>query len=137
MLYRIEYSCSEVDENQSLLWMHVKVINNGGKTQQAHVRAKINFQLENDLYDYHYTPYNWDASKWLPYYKVKLKNNSIVRDNQIIGKVVPESMKVNWEAESHFNDETSITGLVLTINTFHSKDAFERCFRMSFMHREN
>ena len=104
MLYRIEYSCSEVDPDQSLLWMHVTVKNKGTKTQQAHVRTKINFQLENDLYDYHYVPYNWDASKWLPYYGVSLKNNLIERDNHIIGKVVQESMKVSWEKEAHFND---------------------------------
>ena len=104
MLYQIEYSCSAVDERQSLLWMCVKVINKGKKTQQAHVRAKINFQLENDLYDYHYIPYNWDASKWLPYYGVKLENNSIVRGNHVIGKVVSESMNVNWEREDHFKD---------------------------------
>ena len=93
MLYRIEYSCSEVDENQSLLWIQVTVKNMAAKTQQAHVRAKINYQLENDLYDYHYTPYNWDASKWLPYYGVSLQNNLIVKDNRIIGKAVPGSMK--------------------------------------------
>lgn len=104
LLYRIEYSCSEVDGNQSLLWMHVKVLNKGTKTQKAHVRAKVNFQLENDLYDYHYTPYNWDASKWLPYYNVKLENSSIVRDNRIIGKVVPETMKLSWEKNAQFKD---------------------------------
>jgi hypothetical protein len=104
MLYTIEYSCSEVDPDQSLLWMHVTVKNKGTKTQQAHVRTKINFQLENDLYDYHYIPYNWDASKWLPYYGVILKNNLIERDNHIIGKVVPESMKVSWEKEAHFKE---------------------------------
>ena len=105
LLYRIEYSCSEVDETQSVLWMHVKVLNNGsGKTQEAHVRAKVNVQLENDLYDYHYTPYNWDAGKWLPYNGIRLENNSIVRDNHVIGKVVPETMKLSWEKEAHFKD---------------------------------
>ena len=84
--------------------MHVKVINKGTKTQKAHVRAKVNFQLENDLYDYHYTPYSWDASKWLPYNGVRLENNSIVMDNKVIGKVVPESMKLSWEKEAHFKD---------------------------------
>jgi hypothetical protein len=102
--YSIEYSCSTVDELQSLLWIRVKVINKGEKTQQAHVRAKINFQLENDLYDYHYVPYKWDATKWLPCDKVKLKSNSLIRDNQVIGKVVPESMNIQWEGEAHFGD---------------------------------
>jgi len=102
--YRIEYFCSVVDEDQSLLWMQVRVINKGGNTRKAHVRAKINFQLENDLYDYHYVPYNWDASKWLPYNKVKLEENLIIHDKQVIGKVVPGSMKLSWETEAHFND---------------------------------
>jgi hypothetical protein len=104
MLYRIEYSCSAVDADQNILWAHVMVKNNGTRTQQAHVRAKINFQLENDLYDYHYTPYNWDAGKWLPYSGVRLENNSIIKDNHIIGKVVSESMNLSWEKEGHFKD---------------------------------
>ena len=45
--YSIEYSCSEVDANQSLLWVRVIVKNKGTKTQQAHVRAKVNYQMEN------------------------------------------------------------------------------------------
>ena len=52
----------------------------------------------------HYTPYYWDASKWLPYDRVKLENNSIVRDNQVIGKIVSESMNIKWENEAHFKD---------------------------------
>jgi hypothetical protein len=104
LLYSIEYSCSEVNETQSILWMHVKVKNKGVETQEAHVRAKVNVQLENDLYDYHYTPYSWDAGKWLPCHSIRLDGNSILRDNNIIGKVVPESMKLNWEAEAHFKD---------------------------------
>jgi hypothetical protein len=102
ILYRVEYSCSTVDANQSLLWMQVRVKNKGAKAQTAHVRAKVNFQLENDLYDYHYVPYHWDACKWLPYHGVKLENNSILRDNQVIGKVVSESMNLKWEQEAHF-----------------------------------
>ena len=84
--------------------MRVKVINRSGKTQEAHVRAKINLQLENDLLLDDYKPYYWDASKWLPYFGVKLENNSIVRDNHIIGKVVPGSMNIKWEKEAHFKD---------------------------------
>ena len=104
MLYHIEYSCSAVDENQSLLWMQVRVRNKGTKTQTAHVRAKVNFQLENDLYDYHYVPYHWDAGKWLAYRDVRLENNSILRDNHVIGKVVSETMNLKWEQEAHFKD---------------------------------
>ena len=37
-------------------------------------------------------------------YRVKLGNNSIVKDNHVIGKIVHESMKVNWESEAHFHD---------------------------------
>ena len=104
MHYQIEYSCNTVDESQSLLWIRFKVINKGEKTRQAHVRAKINFQLENNLLLDDYKPYYWDASKWLPYYGVRLEKNSIEKDNHIIGKVVSESMKLSWEKEAHFKD---------------------------------
>jgi hypothetical protein len=105
MLYRIEYSCSPVDENQSLLWMHISVTNIGEKTEQAHVRCKINFQPEKDLLFFDYVPYYWDASKWLPCDRVKLQNNSIIRDDRVIGKIVSESMNVTWENETNFSDD--------------------------------
>ena len=105
LYYKIEYACSVVDEAQSLLWMRVTVRNEGEKTQQAHVRAKINFQPENKIFDYHYIPFYWDASKWLPCDRVSLKEMHILKDGGIIGKIVPGSMRVEWEQEAHFQDK--------------------------------
>lgn len=63
MYYQIEYICTPVDEDQSLLSLHVSVTNESENKQRAHVRSKINFQRENDLFDYHYNPFDWDANK--------------------------------------------------------------------------
>ena len=43
-------------------------------------------------------------AKWLPYNGVSLENNLIEKDKHIIGKVVPETMKISWEKEGHFKD---------------------------------
>ena len=122
--YQIEYVCDTVSENQSLLWMRVSVTNEGKNTQQAHVRVKVNFQRENDLFDYHYIPFNWDASKWLPCDRVKLENNSILKDGRIIGKIVSESMEVDWES-NYFQEKD--------YNKVHFSNIYQNCFMSGFI----
>jgi hypothetical protein len=123
MYYQIEYECCPVSEAQSLLWLHVSVTNEGVKTKQAHVRAKVNFQRENDLFDYHYIPFYWDSSKWLPCDIVKLENNKILKDGHVIGKIVSESMEVVWESNGYFQGNDYInTGPDFTIPNLRLKN---------------
>ncbi len=109
MHYQIEYKVSPVSEDQSLLWLTVSVTNEIEEAaQEAHVRVKVNFQHENDLFDYHYTPFYWDVSKWLPCNTVSLVNNTILKNGQPIGKVVPGTMDISWEESTDFRDEDYI-----------------------------
>lgn len=102
--YQVEYMSCQVNEEQSLLWLNVSVTNESEFEQDAHVRVKINFQNENDLFDYHYVPFYWDASKWLKCNRVKLENSLIIKEGQTIGKIIPGSMDVSWEEDINFTD---------------------------------
>lgn len=102
--YQIEYSCSPIDEEQNLLWMEVTVCNEGEKTKMVNVWTGINFQKEEDLFSWHYFPFTWDASKWMPSDRIELKGSSIIKDGNVIGKVLPSTMNVNWESEKYFKD---------------------------------
>ncbi|MDD3926039.1 MAG: hypothetical protein PHT33_05220 [bacterium] len=104
-LYSLEYFCNRVDDVQSLLQVTVSVKNEGEDYQDVHVRAKLNFQNESDVFDYHYVPFYWDASKWLPCNRTVLEGDRLLRDGQVIGKVLPGAFDCVWEAEAHFGDD--------------------------------
>src|SRR5690606_18878423 len=63
LLYRFEYFSRTLpdDANQSLLWIRGSVKNNKHRTLDAHIRAKLSFPHEDDVLDYHYQPFYWDA----------------------------------------------------------------------------
>ena len=104
--YQIEYSCSAIDNEQSLLWIKVTVRNEDEKDRDVDIWTKINFQKEEDLFPWHYTPFNWDAGNWLPGDRVTITGNSIMKDDSLlIGKIVRGNMKINWVKEKHFQDE--------------------------------
>ena len=102
--YQIEYSCSTIDEEQSLLWMQVSVRNESEKTKMVNVWTGISFQKEEELFSWHYYPFTWDASNWMPSNRIELKGNSILKDGSVIGKVVAETMDINWEVEKYSKD---------------------------------
>ncbi len=103
--YRIEYACCPVDGGQNLLSIQVSVTNEGEKKQPAHVRAKVNFQRERDIFYYHYVPFYWDITKWPPCDKVSLKDNAILRESDVIGRVSPGEFTVAWQSKQQFEDK--------------------------------
>lgn len=105
LLYEFDYFCRPLDERQSLLWIGVAVTNEGDCPRQAHVRAKVNYQKESDLFDPQYEPFHWDPTKWLSCDKVQLKDHAICRDSAPIGRVAPGGWKLQWESEAAFDPE--------------------------------
>lgn len=105
LLYEFDYFCRALNEEQSLLWIGVTVTNEGDRPRQAHVRAKVNFQIESDVYSFHYAPFYWDATKWLPCDKVQLKDHVVCRGSTPIGKAAPGDWKLEWEAKSVFDNK--------------------------------
>lgn len=100
--YQFDSSCRALGERQSILWIGVLVTNEGDRPARAHVRAKVNFQKESDLFDPHYQPYYWDATKWPPCGVIQLNGETICRDSIPIGKVVPANWKLEWEPKTEF-----------------------------------
>ncbi|MDD5679428.1 MAG: hypothetical protein PHW60_15780 [Kiritimatiellae bacterium] len=106
LLYEIEYFCARVDAGQSALWIRASVTNDGTEPRDAHVRVKVNFQKEKQLFDYHYRPFYWDASKWRPDHSVGLSNGvEIHRNGQLIGLAKPGDFNLAWEEAVSFKDD--------------------------------
>jgi hypothetical protein len=103
--YNIEYSCNAIDKEQSLLFMKITVRNEDEKNRKIDVWTKINFQKEEDLFPWHYFPFSWDASSWKPSKGVSLKDQSIIKDDVMIGKVYPGNMNLSWVEEKYFEDK--------------------------------
>ncbi|MFA7003529.1 MAG: hypothetical protein WC429_05780 [Verrucomicrobiia bacterium] len=103
LLYEFDYFCCPLDERQSVLWIGVSVRNDADAARRAHVRAKVNFQMESRIFDPHYVPFYWDATKWLPCDKVQLKDNAICRDAAPIGRTIPGDWMLEWEAKKEFD----------------------------------
>lgn len=105
LYYRFEYFSRAIDDTQSILWIRGMVSNEGETPQEAHVRAKVNFQRECDLFDYHYVSLYWDASKWPTCACVSLRDDAIQKDSQNIGRVIPGDFSYTWEKAQEFTDE--------------------------------
>lgn len=101
--YEFDYFCCPLDERQSVLWIGVAATNEADATRRANVRAKVNFQAEGRIFDPHYVPFYWDATKWLPCDKVQLKENTICRDSAPIGRTIPGGWALEWEAKKEFD----------------------------------
>jgi|GEM_PF-559964 len=105
LLYEFDYFSCQADGRQNVLWVCVDVTNETPQTRTAHVRAKINFQRECDLFDYHYQPFRWDKTKWKPCRKVSLKENAIWRESTAVGRIVPGDFMVCWETSARFPED--------------------------------
>lgn len=101
--YEFDYFCCPLNERQSVLWIGVAVTNEADTAKRANVRAKVNFQAESRIFDPHYVPFYWDATKWLPCDKVQLKENTICRDSAAIGRTIPGEWTLEWEAKKDFD----------------------------------
>jgi len=103
--YKIEYVATAIGNNQIILAINVKVHNESDKEKEVNVRTKIGYYPEDKTFAYHYIPYSWNASNWQPYDKVSMKDNTIYKDGKMIGKVIPGTMNVEWEASKTYTDK--------------------------------
>ncbi len=95
--YTFDYACPPVEgTTQALLWVQVTVQNVGIAPKTAHVWPKIGLYREEDILDYHYIPWYWDASKWRPGDRVALQGTELRLDGQPFGKVVPGDFTCAW-----------------------------------------
>jgi len=102
--YDVEYFCRRVDRDQSVLFIRCTLTNDGEYPQGGHVRVKVNFQKESALFDNHFVPFNWEASKWLPCHDVSLDGETIRRGDSVIGRILPGGFDWEWAPQASFED---------------------------------
>jgi hypothetical protein len=105
LLYQIEYFSSRIDDKQNALWVKASVSNESLENRDAHVRVKVNFQKEREIFDYHYAPFYWDSSKWRKDDSVSLENDEICRNGRFIGAVKDNDFEMQWEKSFNFKDK--------------------------------
>ncbi len=96
LYYQLEYSCCEVDEKQELLCVKVNVTNEGECEHDANVFCKINIAPENEIYEYHYAPFFWNNSRWTSCKRVVVKDEQILFDDSVTGKIESGDFKFEW-----------------------------------------
>ena len=87
-----------------MLWICGSVTNKKDEAQAAHIRVKVNFPHEDEVFDYHYAPYYWDSSKLSPGDQISLKDQQIQRSGGTIGKVLCGKFTSKWEKKADFED---------------------------------
>lgn len=104
--FQFEYFCSPLPGPlQNLLWIDCAVTNDADIPIQAHARAKIAFPPEEDIFENHYIPFYWDATKYPPCDKVALRERHVLREECVIGKLVSGGFAFEWETEREFSDQ--------------------------------
>jgi hypothetical protein len=97
--YELEYIVTPVDENQSLLWINATITSESKQTTTAHLRVKPGFYNEAEIFDWHYVPFWWDASKWKPSPLTQFKGDKFLRGQQTFGRVVSGDFSCAWETK--------------------------------------
>lgn len=103
--YQIEYFATSLSSRQTLLGITISVKNESDYEKKAHVRTKVGYYPEDGIFDYHYIPYSWTAAKWKPYEGISMKNLLLYKGEQLMGKIVPGQMEVEWEKSACYTDQ--------------------------------
>lgn len=104
--YQLEYISTRMEDGQSAVCVRVSIRNESTADKDVHVRTKLAYYPEDKVFDYHYIPFNWDASKWLPCEKVSLEHNSLVKDGKHIGIIENGKMSMEWEKHREYADSS-------------------------------
>lgn len=102
MLYEIKYYCESIGEKDYIICVDGTVTNDSIMERPAIVRAKLNFQNEKKLFDYHYKPFHWDASNWKKDDSVSFSDGKLIRNNLPVASVFGQDFDVDWEKETRF-----------------------------------
>ena len=105
LYFKFEYFCSPLsDSNQNLLWIECEVTSDADVSVEAHLRAKLAYPPEEDIFDYHYIPFHWDVTKYPPCDGLGLRDEWIVRDGRVIGKILKGGFSYKWEENRDFTE---------------------------------
>ncbi|MFA6568825.1 MAG: hypothetical protein WCS96_11485 [Victivallales bacterium] len=100
LLYEFEY-CTAPDNT---LWIRASVTNQGVVPVTPHIRCKAGHYLEKSIFNYHYTPFYWDNSKWLADDSINFATDALIGPNGVFGKVIGGEFAYEWEEKFTFED---------------------------------
>ena len=103
--YDVDYFCFALDGDQSVCWACVTVTNRGKRPATAHVRARVDFRRECDLFKDHYIPFAWDRRNWLPGATTSLEGTEILHNSKCVGRIEAGPWKAVWEQTADFPKE--------------------------------
>ena len=103
--FQFEYFCSPLPgSTQSLLWIDCAISSDADIPVEAHVRAKLAYAPEEDIFDYHYIPFHWDVTKYPAGGGLDLRGEWIEREGGVIGKIFQGGFSGRWENAREFDD---------------------------------
>ncbi|MBR4220300.1 MAG: hypothetical protein IKR81_04030 [Victivallales bacterium] len=102
LLYLLDY-CMAPD---GVLHIHATVRNEAPVARKAVVWMRPSHPLEKELFAYHYVPFNWDASNWLPDNSFKMIANNLYSEDGLCGRLAPGGFESSWVEQADFTGET-------------------------------
>lgn len=103
--YDFVYSSIRLEGRQTLLDIHVEITNKEEFRQDACVWAKVGFCAENEMFTYHYIPYEWDASYWKDTQGVTLQGDGLLCQGERMGRIDLDGMNMDWVEGISFSEE--------------------------------
>ena len=100
-IYQLDY-CMAPD---GVLHIRATVRNEAPTVRKAVVWVRPSHPLERELFAYHYVPFSWDASKWLPDSSFKLIEHSLCSEDGLCGQLAPGGFDATWVETADFTGE--------------------------------
>ena len=97
-LYQLDYCMAP----GGTLHLRASVRNEAPVARKAVVWVRPSHPLEKELFAYHYVPFNWDASKWLPDSSFKLIEDNLYSEDGLCGHLSSGGFECSWVEEADF-----------------------------------
>ena len=101
LLHRLDY-CMSLD---GVLHIRVTVRNESPVIRKGVVWVRPSHPLEKELFDYHYVPFSWDASRWVPDQNYRLIENHLYSEDGLAGLIMPGGFTACWVERADFTEE--------------------------------
>ena len=100
LVYSLDYCVSP----DGVLHIQGAVRNESAAPRQAVVWVHPGNPLEKDIFDYHYVPFSWDASKWLPDNNYRLVGERLYTAFGVCGQFTPGEYEMSWIEKAEFTE---------------------------------
>ena len=145
--YKIRYA-NAVVEGTNLLGVEVTVTNEGESPRNGAVWCKLNFQKEgarpddDSFFPYHYVPFHWDRTKWMPSPSVKADGTDLLKDGKIVARINPGDFDYKFIDTEKYSPENRNTlfnpyGIPYYVTSLAHIDEIHQTARLGFQLKPN